>query len=179
MTDLMQTIVRLQGYLPSLENLAMVISWIIGLLLVVRAILNAGRRSDLGKQAGGWGGPIGGFLAGCAFIALPSLITVMSITIFEEAPSNASSIFAYAPATIGLFDDGGPARQILTAISAVAMFVGLLAVMRGIYMLNLASQGGNGQATYGSGMTFLIAGILAVNFPKFVGLFEQLVVAGN
>lgn len=172
MTDLMQMIVRLQGYLPALDNLATGVSWIIGILLVVSAILGAGKRSEMGTQGGSWASPIGRFLTGVAFIALPSVITLLSYSFFGSAPTNASAIFAYAPQTIGLFEEGSEAKQIITAITAVAMFVGVIAIMRGIYMLNMATQPNN-QTGWGPGIVFLAAGTLAVNFPKFVGMMEK------
>ena len=172
MNDLMEMIVRLQGYLPSLENLAMSISWLIGIILIINAIMSAGKRSDVGQQAGSWGTPISKFLTGVAFIALPSVLSVLSFTLFRDTPSNASAIFEYAPQTVGLFDVGSEARSIIVAIVAIAMFAGVLAVMRGLFMLNAASQG-SPQASYPAGLTFLGAGALAVNFPKFMGVLER------
>lgn len=172
MTDLMQMIVRLQGYLPALDSLATGISWVIGILLVMSAILGAGKRNDMGQQGGSWASPITRFLTGVAFIALPSVINLLSFSFFGSAPTNASAIFQYAPQTIGLFEEGSETRQVITAITAVAMFIGVIAIMRGLYMLNSAAQPGT-QTGWGPGIVFLIAGTLAVNFPKFLGVMEK------
>ncbi len=55
------------------------------------------------------------------------------------------------------------------------MFIGIIAVMRGLYLLNQTAQGGGGPKTFGPGLTFCIAGIMAVNFPLFVGMMELLI----
>ena len=153
-----------------------IISWFIGVLILIAAIRKASQRSELGQSAGSWSTPVWNFIIAIMFLALPSFITAISITFFGVTPDDPDRIFEYSPGVLGAIEESA-GRSIITAIVYVIQFVGLIAVMRGLYMLNLSAQGQSqgGPRTFGPGMTFVIAGAVALNFPIFVGMMETLI----
>jgi len=172
--DLLQIIENVVGMLPSFETLFMLVSMLMGVLFVILSLQGLSRRNDMGRGAGSWAAPITTFGIGVSFLALPGLIDILTRTFFAQDTPDASRIFEYAPTTLGLLEDG-PGRAMIQGIVSIVMFVGVIGVMRGLYLLNQTAQGGGGPKTFGPGLTFVIAGVMAVNFPLFVGMMERLV----
>lgn len=156
-----------------------IICWFTGALLLISAIKKAGKRSEMGQSAGPWSGPVWTFVIATMFLAMPMFISVMSFSLFGVTPESPEMIFEHSPGVLGAIEtDGG--RAIITAIVTIVQFVGLIGVMRGLYMLNHSAQGGQGgPSTFGPGMTFVIAGIVALNFPIVVGMMSSLVTGVN
>lgn len=176
MIDLLQIINNVVAMLPSLQTLFMILSWLMGAIFIMMAVKAASKRSEMGRNSGSWSAPMWQFIIGVCFIALPGLLAGLTLTFFNQAIPDASSIFAYAPATVGMMEDEGVARTMIEGITSIVMFVGIIAVMRGLHLLNQTAQGGGGgPKTFGPGITFVIAGIMAVNFPLFVGMMELLI----
>lgn len=174
MGNLLDIITNLVGYLPALDRMLQMLSWVIGILMVMGAIRGASKRSDLGPSSGSWSAPAWMLVIGACFIALPGLMATLTQTFFRQASPSASQIFEYAPTTVGMMEDGGAAQTMIQGITAVVMFIGVIAVMRGLYLLNQSAGGAQGPKTFGPGATFLISGVMAFNFPLFVGAMELL-----
>ncbi len=181
MVDLLQIIDNIRAILPSLDWLLQIFAYVTGLVFVWMAITGAAHRSRMGQASGSWSRPITTFAIGASLIALPSLVGVLSYTLFSATPTDPSAIFSYAPETVGMFDETAPARTMVTGIVAIVMFMGVAGIIRGLLLLKAAADGsaGRGASPIGPGVTFLVAGIIAVNFPRFVGLMEGLLVAGS
>ncbi|MCW3782616.1 hypothetical protein [Defluviimonas salinarum] len=163
-----------------LSGLLYILSYMMGVGFVIVAIKGSAKRSELGKSAGSWSQPGWTFVIGVCFIALPGLVESLTQTIFGQSDRPApESIFSYAPSTIGLLDADSPGRTMIVGIVTIIQFVGLVAVMRGLFLLNQSAQGSGGPKTFGPGLTFVIAGVMAVNFPLFVGVIENLITAGS
>lgn len=175
MTDLLQIIEQLTDFIPNFEFLFWVICFLLGVIFAIKGIMGAAKRSEMGQSYGSWGAPMMMFLTGVLFVALPGLINTLSQTFFAlSEPEDAEAIFSHAPATIGIMD-GDEARTIIIGITAIVQFIGLIAVARGLYLMNQSAQSAHGPKTFGPGMTFVIAGAMATNFPIFVGVMENLV----
>jgi len=175
MADLLQIVIRVTGYLTEFTALFGVICFILGVIFGIKGLLAAAKRQEMGPGQGSWAGPMMTFMTGVFFIALPGLVDTLSQTLFAlSTPPSADSIFAYAPATIGIMD-GAEARTLIIGITAIVQFIGLIAIARGLYLLNLSAQSAQGPKTFGPGLTFVIAGALATNFPIFVGVMESLI----
>ena len=109
---------------------------------------------------------------GTLLMALPVVYNALMTTMFgKELEQNASTIFAYAPATVGLFEAEEP-RAVITAGVLIIQFIGLLGIVRGFFLLNALSK----QVIHSvmSPVVFLISGAIAMNFPVFVGMIEDL-----
>lgn len=177
MTDLLQIIENVVGFLDEFYFLFGVICFIIGILFGIKGLMSAAKRQEMGPGQGSWGGPMMMFFTGTLFVAMPGLVDLMSKSLFAlSSPSSPENIFSYAPATIGIMD-GAEARTIIVGITAIVQFIGLIAIARGLYLMNLSAQSAQGPKTFGPGLTFVIAGALATNFPTFVGVMEALITA--
>jgi hypothetical protein len=64
---------------------------------------------------------------------------------------------------------------LIIGITLIVQFVGVIAIARGLYLLNMSAQSAQGPKTFGPGLTFVIAGAMATNFPIFVGVMENLI----
>lgn len=185
MGNLLQIIENIAGYADPITIMLLILSFVIGVTMVIIALKGFAKRSEMGTSAGTWSAPVWTFVIGIAFIALPGLIASLTVSFFGAgtSPGDSSlvvspqSIFEHAPATVGLFEAGSPARDVITGIVRVVQLVGLIAIMRGLHLLNQSAQGGHGPKTFGPGLTFVIAGALAMNFPLFVGVMEMLISA--
>ncbi len=175
MADLLEIIRRVIGFLDEFERLFGVICFVLGVMFAIRGLMAAAKRQEMGAGQGSWGGPIMMFTTGVLFVAMPGLVNSLSQTLFAlQEPATADSIFAYAPATIGIMD-GAEARTIIIGITSIVQFIGLIAIARGLYMMNMSAQSAQGPKTFGPGLTFVIAGAIATNFPIFVGVMENLI----
>lgn len=176
MGNLLDIIRNIAGIVPPGVILLFYLSYLIGILFVVSAVRMVGKRSEMGPSVGTWGQPVWVFVIGVLFLALPGFLQVMSASLMggDVAIGDPERVFEYAPRTIGLMGTG-EARNIVVAIVTVIQVVGVIAVMRGLYFLNLAaSSSSNGQRTFGPGLVFVIAGVMAVNFPVFASMIESL-----
>ncbi|MFG6082219.1 hypothetical protein ACEUZ9_002863 [Paracoccus litorisediminis] len=173
MVSLLQIIENVTSILPNLRGLVMMVSLITGVAFVFFGIKAAAKRQEMGRHGGNWSGPLGMVGVGIAMIALPGLMQTLTLTFFGTATSpDPSAIFAYSPTTIGMLDASAPGGRMLTGIVSIVMFTGIIAIMRGLLLLNATAQGGGGPKTFGPGITFCIAGSMAVNFPLFVAMME-------
>lgn len=177
--DLLQIINNIHALLPSALALAKILSLLIGLVLVIFSIRMAMKISAMGRHAGEWSQPITTFLVGVSFAALPLLLNILSQTLFSSTPVAASQILSLAPVTIGKFGDDPAVKTMITGMTAIVMVVGVIAIMRGLLLLNAASKGGQSSSSFGPGLTFLIAGTIAANFPTFVGMAEALITSSS
>lgn len=181
MVDLLQVIDNVVAALGPFMFLISVLCFIFGITMIAMALMIAGRlpqTSGVGPSfRGGWVYVIMLMVSGAFFMAFPALIDALRVTFFGlGVNNNPSAIFSYAPATIGIMS-GPEATRLVTGIVAIVQVIGLIAVMRGIFLLNASAKGAGGPPTYGPGLTFIIAGAMAVNFPVFVGVIEDLITA--
>ena len=182
MVDLLQIIRNLVDYLPQLYGFVSVLCFALAVVFGIAGLRGLARRSEMGQNSGSWWSPVATIFIGATFAAIPALWQTLTVTFFgggTDVPA-ASDIFAYAPATLGMFSTGSPGRELITGIVSVVQFVGLIGMIRGLLLLNRAAQGGQGGApTFGPGLTFVIAGVMAINFPLFVGTVELLLSSGS
>jgi len=176
MTDLLQIIENIVAILDPLQGLVSAVCFLIGFIMAMTALKQAQRRQEMGSGQGGWNAPIATFITAAMFLSLPTLINVLNVTLFGVTSQSASSVFSYADSTIGAIN-GDAARNMISGLVMIIQFMGIIAVCRGLYLMNQSAQGVQGPKTFGPGLTFMICGIAATNFPLFVGLMESLIIA--
>jgi hypothetical protein len=179
MLDLFEIIRKLtdpaDGFLPQIIRMTSIIFFVIGVAFAIKGLMAAAKRQEMGAGQGSWGAPLMMFTTGVLFVAFPGLMNTLSLTFFSLAtPPSAESIFSYSPATIGILN-GAEARSLIVGITLIVQFVGVIAIARGLYLLNMSAQSAQGPKTFGPGLTFVIAGAMATNFPIFVGVMENLI----
>ena len=170
----MTEIVRL---IASLEGLLQAIFFVVGIIFVILALRQSIQRAEFGPQHGSWFRPVLTFTIGILLIAFPSTISVLSNSLFGQAPNNnPRSIFEYDRNVLEPLNQG-PARDIVGLIMLFVRFVGYIAVIRGLLLFNQIST--QGSRVVGAGITFLIAGTICINFPIFWGLLVDLVIPNS
>ena len=174
MTDLLQIIRNIVAALDGLMWLVSAICFLIGFYLTVKALRMARRRHESGPAMGSWATPISTFVTAAMFLSLPTVLDVLNVSLFGTTARSAYSVFEYADGTIGILRDAR-ARELIAGLVAIIQFMGVIAVCRGIHLLGLSARGGHGPRTFGPGITFVLAGAAATNFPLFVGLIESLI----
>ena len=162
-------------YVIQFERLLRAVCFLLGMGLAVHALRLAGRRAELGPQIGTWTRPTMTFASGVALMAFPAFVSVLLASLFGTgAVDSPEAVFSYSG---DLFDAFGNAafRQASTSFVLLVQLIGYIAVARGVWFLNASVSPGN-QRMFGPGITFLVAGSLAINFPSFVGLLTDLLV---
>ncbi|MFX4300086.1 hypothetical protein [Pseudosulfitobacter pseudonitzschiae] len=176
MTDLLQIIRNIVSYLDDFGMLLSGICFLIGFALTLKALKGAQKRQEQGGHGGSWASPMSNFIVAGLFLGLPTFINLLNVSLFAATPSAPESIFALADSTIGVLEEE-VAREMITGLVRIIQFMGLIAVARGLYLLNQSAQGNQGPNTFGPGFTFVVAGICATNFPIFVGIMEKVITA--
>ena len=159
---------ELVGFIYAFESLLRGIFYLVGLLLVIQSFRNAAKRSELGPQYSSWLSSLVGFVIGIIFIALPSAISLLSETFFGiRQELNPRSIFEYDRQVISPLNVG-TTQELIELVVLVIQFMGFIAIVRSLLLFNQISS--QGSRVVGPGITFLVAGTLAVNFPLFWGI---------
>lgn len=174
MTNLLQIIENIVALLGPLQSLVSGVCFLIGFVMTIMALKQAQRRQEMGPGQGGWNAPIATFLTAAMFLSLPAFLNMMNLSLFGVTAVSASSIFTHAESTIGNIGSE-TARGLITGLVLIIQFMGVIAVCRGIFLMNQSAQGGQGPQTFGPGITFILCGVTATNFPIFVGFMEKLI----
>ncbi len=172
MSDLDRALVNLAGYVELLEALFYAICFLCGVAMVMIGLFRMTQRAGMAANAT-WRGAIATIFAGAVIVAFPALIGVLNATFWGDANTMpADRIFSYAPSLLKPVQ--GHARKVVESIVLLVQFLGLIAVFRGIVLLNEHVQAGT-TSRLGPGITFVLAGALAVNLPRFAELLDDLV----
>jgi hypothetical protein len=174
MVSLLQIIENIVSYLDGFYSLVSGICFLIGFVMTITALKQAQRRQEMGAHSGSWNSPIATFIFAGFFLGFPALIDILNYSVFNETAQSASKIFEYADSTVGRISQDS-ARTMITGIVRIVQFMGLIAVGRGLYLMNQSAQGTQGPKTFGPGLTFILSGICATNFPRFVQIMEAIV----
>ena len=168
---------RVEALIPPFGNVVIAFCFIAGIVLIMRAILLAGRAGE-GPGALGRSGLwtiLGHFAIGALLIALPSTIESSVATLFgSNEIEEPSMIFAYAPQMLAPASTDA-ARKIIVSLLTVVQFIGLIGLVRGLFLLNQAPSH-PGQGLIGRGTTHLVGGAFAMNIVVFVSMIEKVVI---
>ncbi len=171
---LTEIIARLQHALGDFWTLVWAAAWVTGAAMAAAGLAAAGRRADQGPGQGGWAGPAAMLLCGCALLAFPSFVDSLTATMIAGQWEHAGpEIFARAPELLRIFENRAT-RETIIGILRIIQFVGLLAIFRGVLILNAAAQPAQ-RGTVGAGLTHLVGGGLAVNIGPVLDMIEALV----
>ena len=180
MDNLFSLFVNLADLIPQFIRLLGLIAVLIGLTLIVQAIMGAARKQDYGPQAT-WSGPIIRLLIGVFLLSFGPFIAVGTVSLFG---GNANEMIDRSLLSVldGRTDAAASEEvgQVINALQAIIVFIGLLAILRGLIMANRLHgsvlQNAGGQGSTGAAITHVIAGICAVNIGQFAHLLANLFV---
>lgn len=177
MQDPISFIVRLTEYIGGFESLLRSIVFIIGIILVIQSLRLSIRRIETGAHSVSTAKVLTSFFVGSAMLAFPQTVSTLLATLFGSGKlSNPSEIFSYSG---GLLQPIEGSRQAIEAIVLLVQLIGFIAIARGLLFLNNSASPNAASKSLGPGITFIIAGALAVNFPAFFGMMTQLIVGLN
>lgn len=170
---LLVVIARLQQYVSSFESLVYGISMLCGIIFLMIGLRRASIRAETGPGQGSWAACISWMLAGIVLIAMPEFLSALSQTVFATpVQKNVTDITALAPELVSLFQRE-MGLQVIEGILRVVQLIGLIAVVRGVFILNSAIQPGSA-AGIGAGITHLLGGIAAYNIVLFAEVLNAL-----
>ena len=172
--DFVEVLARLERFLGDFYILIVVTAWATGMVAIIVGVRAAARRSEQGPGSDGWAGAVASILVGVCLMALPTLLDVLSQSVVGSTWSSVGvEIFATAPELLSVFE----AEVSRTAIIGILRFVqllGVVAVFRGLLLLNRSVQPGQ-QPTVGAGLTYVCGGVLALNIGPVLGMLNELV----
>ena len=159
--DLVTIIGNVSHSFFSIQYLATGLAYIIGILFFIKSLL---KFHHIGNQKGGSSQekmfvPTAYLLAGAAMVFLPSMVGVLSNTVFGVG--NILQYATYNP------------HDVYSSMGMIIRVAGLIWFIRGCVLLAHASEPGVQQGP--KGMMFLIAGIFSVNFDTTVNYLSWVV----
>ncbi len=136
--------------------LILAVCWVAGLWLIILTALRMLKHSDsFGKGAPPAAlGTLATFLAGVVLLQLPSWFGATVTTIFGTSDLHRTASLGYATSQDSPFDG------LLAAVFAIVSSVGLIAFVRGVFVLRACSDG-KPSATAGSAAMHMLGGAAA------------------
>lgn len=160
--NLVSMIGNLSRSLLPVQTLITGIGYLLGLIFMFKALAKLRKIGDARMGSSShekMTGPITYFIAAGALIFLPSMITVLSNTMFGQG--NILQYVSYNP------------HDINNSMAIVIQTAGLIWFLRGcVLMVHGSEPGAKGGRR---GLLFLIAGILATNFQDTMGVVNTMV----
>ena len=152
---------------PGFLTLVLVVCWIMGLMLILVAALRMLKHSDsFGKGAPPAAvGTLMTFMAGVILLQLPAWLDAVSTSIFGTHKTPTSAVLGYANPDAS-FD------ELLQAVFTIVALVGLVAFIRGIFVLRACSDG-KPSATAGSAAMHIIGGVAAWHIVAVIHALQQ------
>lgn len=163
--NIQQMIVNIAATMPSLLAMVTGIAYVMGFLLVMKAIYKLKEygeaRTMMGNQTSIWP-PLITLIVGSMLIYFVSAYKIGLSTLFN---SSQPEIFSYS-------GDDDATDTLVQAVVTIMQVVGSIAFIRGLLLLNGAGSPGAQPGTMGKSLTFIIGGLLAINI---YGTWEVLI----
>ena len=179
MDELTAFFTRVTDILPQAQAFVAALCFVLGIILVIigsrMMLVTAEERSHAHHRRHGYYQALTYIVFGLLIISLDLTLSAWIASLYGASNTTASAateIMAYAPEMLSPVS-GAPGEAILIALVRVAQFIGLLAVVRGLFLC-VKSADMPAQGLMGKGFIHMIAGIMAVDLPRTVGLFENL-----
>ncbi len=159
MADLVSIFVNLSKSLAPIQELVSGFGYVIGIALILAAMNKFHKIGDARAQSSSQERmfvPIAFFLAGVALIFLPTALSVLANTAFGS-----QNILAYS-------EENNDA--LTAAVKFLIQTTGVIWFVRGCVLLAHASEPGVKEGS--KGLTFLVAGIFALNFDNTIEFID-------
>ena len=147
--------------------LILAVCWITGLWLILLTVLRMLKHSDsFGKGAPPSAlGTLVTLMAGIVLVQLPSWFDAATLTLFGTGELHSTAALGYTTARPGPFDG------LLAAVFDIVALVGLLAFVRGIFVLRACSDG-KPSASAGSAAMHMIGGVAAWHIVAIIDALQ-------
>ncbi len=142
-----------------------------GIIIIAFALRRMMDNMDKGAKSPVGVGTIGMFLIGGALLSFNTILRAVTVSIFPDAFStfgfaklNLYGALAYAPGISG--ESAQSINTIITTVFAFSFLVGIISIVRGLFILKEVSNGGN--VSLMAGITHILGGGAAVNLGPLV-----------
>lgn len=154
MQDIITYVQNFGVNLPPLQNLIFIIAALVGLFTVIISL--ASQFSSGRKGEGVLPSTLGGLIVGSLLFSLPKVVDIVGYSMFGSVAD---------PQIISSFTSvsGSAPRKALQVLVALINLLGWIAVARGLWRWRMGPKIGQ-PGWFGQGLTFVIAGVLAINF---------------
>ena len=154
-TDLARMLLSLQETLPILFRAATAVVYVLGFVVVLKAMYDLKAYGELRTMMMGntdLRGPVVKLLMGACLVYLPTALDISLGTVFSIDRAN---ILAYNP------PEDTQATQAMFVVINIVRFIGLISFVRGLLIMSkIDKQSG---ASFGKGVTHILGGVMAVN----------------
>lgn len=145
------------------------VAFLIGIFVIYKAVMQIAATAKAGGQHNGHGGYKGSFISmfiGVALLKLPTTMNTVNESVFMQAVSPLS----YNVHSSQLSDK---TNSMLYVILHFIQFVGIVAFIRGLMIMNKAANGGGHDVSYEKGVVFILSGILAANIVVTTNMLSK------
>lgn len=151
-------------------------SYLAGILLVIVGIFRMLKRTDDGVRGPGGIGTIFCFLVGGALLSVDAMIGAFSTSLFD---SNEVATYADLQYTTGMTpEEVIHVHNVISAVLAFMMIVGIISFIRGLFILKDYSNGDQ-QASLMASFTHLFGGALAINLGPLLNAVQTTLDIGD
>tara|TARA_B100000989_G_scaffold89073_1_gene64420 strand:- start:9 stop:542 length:534 start_codon:yes stop_codon:yes gene_type:complete len=150
-----------------IKNFLIVLSYVIGVGMCVVAIMKLkkyGTKTAFMHVEMTLLGPFLQFFIGIGLFYLPTFMSSLNTTIWQQADS--------ASVTLGYETDVNMGAYI-NPILGVIQIIGLIAFLRGWVQISRATNAGNQPGVVSKALTYIIAGIMAINIKLVICTFNS------
>ena len=168
MTDVAQALLNAVRDLdPALRVLLPAVCRVLALFLILAGCARVLRHAS-GRQVPSVAGTVLCFVLAPLLLHLPGLVNGLGATLFGADARPAAAALAYAPPSGAGWRAAGPAVQ---AVFAMVAWLGLFAILRGLFVLRAAADG-RPDATYGRAAAHVTGGVLCWHAAGVVAALE-------
>lgn len=140
--------------------------FVAGTIFVMIGIMRLLKSSQEGPRGPGGLGTLSTFVVGGALIAFSPMISSLSASLFDNGSTSETNVSMSFTAGMTAAEIGH-VTAVISACVKFMVFVGLISIMRGFFILRDVAEG-NQQASMMSSLTHLIGGAMAVNIGPVV-----------
>ena len=143
-----------------------------GFLLVFIGITRLLKSTQEGVKGPTGIGTIMTFVTAGALLSFSPMIGALTSSVFGDPLTNSQAFMTYSGGGL----DADEQARILSVIGAVVKFVlvlGLISVMRGIFMLRSLAEGGGQQVSMMAAVTHIVGGAIAVNLGPLINAVQS------
>jgi len=166
--NMMQNFIQ-DAYEP-FQNLLVVFCYLAGAVLLMVAIHRFTKTAQEGPRGPTGLGTIATFILSGVLFSFASTVGVFTETLFGDRTSR--TIVNFLALSDASAEAQANAENVMTAVLAFLIIVGILSIVRGFFVLRGVAEGTQGNTMMG-GLSHVFAGAILVNFGQFANIIQN------
>lgn len=156
------------------EILLSAFTYLVAVIFLFIGITRLTRRMEDGPRGPAGFGTIMTFITSAVFFTMGDMAGAVTNTLFDAGGNNSLTSADMTGLNLGLLAaDQARVENVIQAVMYFIMIVGIIAFIRGWFVIRAFAEGGSQNATLAQGLTFLIGGALAINMGALVNAIEN------